>query len=123
MLYGFDRGFSAKESAQNIRNTYGEAIISEVSVRRWFCRFKKGDRTLEDQPREGRPNGVDDGALKKAVDKNPFLTVRELSKMFDCGPTAMFNHLKAIGKVKKRGRWLPHELTDKNKQDRSTRMV
>ncbi len=48
MLYDFDRGFLAKKSAQNIRNTYGETIISEISVQRWFYRFEGGDRTMKD---------------------------------------------------------------------------
>ncbi len=90
-------------SIRKIRKTYGETAVSESNVRRWFLRFKGDERTLKDLPREVRPKAIDNEALRKAVDENPFLTIRELAEMFECGPTTLYDHMKAIGKVNKRG--------------------
>lgn len=113
-LYEFDQGHSAAEAGRNIRNTYGSDAISDSSCRRWFARFKSGDRTLEDREREGRPEIVDRRLLKEAVDANPFLSTRDLENMFDCSLGTISNALNEIGKVKKLGRWVPHKLSQKN---------
>lgn len=118
MLYEFDRGHSPSEAAHNIQKTYGMGTTSYSSVRRWFCRFQKGNRSLDDEEREGRPQTIDDDELKAAVEQDPFLTSRELGEMFDCSHTAILKRLEAIGKVNKRGRWLPHNLSVNNKIQR-----
>ena len=46
-------------------HTYGEDAISDSNCRKWFARFRDGDRSLEDHEREGRPKIVDRDALKK----------------------------------------------------------
>lgn len=120
LLYEFDQGNSAAEAGRNIRKVYGEEVISDPAVRKWFSRFKEGDRSLDDQPREGRPQVLDDNDLKKTVDENPFLTLRELAQMFGSCHNTIKNRMEAIGKVNKRGRWLPHELSHNNKLTRVT---
>jgi histone-lysine N-methyltransferase SETMAR len=70
--------------------------------------------------RTGRPESLDREDLKAAVDADPFLTTRELANTFDCSPSTILHGLRDIGKVNKRGRWLPHKLTENNKNQRST---
>ena len=118
-LYEFDQGHSAAEAGRNIRNTYGEDAISDSNCRKWFARFRDGDRSLEDHEREGRPKIVDRDALKKTVDSNPFLTIRDLEEMFVCSLGTISNALEEIGKVKKLGRWVPHKLYHKLLHDNS----
>ena len=79
-----------------------------------------GDRDLVDKPRSGRPKSVNRDDLKEAVDANPFLTTRELGIQFNCSSSIIFDGLKDIDKVNKRGRWLPHDLSDTNKFQRVT---
>ena len=57
-------------------------MVNERTCRRWFSRFKKGDFSLKDEPREGRPKGLNSEELQAAVDENPTITTRELSKEF-----------------------------------------
>ena len=118
-LYEFDQGKSAAEAARNIRNTYGNEAMSDSNCRKCFAKFKAGDRTLQDLPREGRSIFLDRQVLKQAVYANAYLTTRELAKMFDCSPSTIFRSLMDIGKVNKRGRWIPHELTENNKIQRT----
>lgn len=117
-LYEFDRGLSAAKAAKNIRETYGEDAMSDSNCRKWFARFRDGDRSLQDLPREGRPKILDREKLKAAVDADPFMTTRELQHMFDCCQATICNGLNDIGKINKRGRWLPHHLSENNKIER-----
>lgn len=119
-LYEFDQRHTAAQAVRNIRNTYGSNAMSDSNCRRWFARFRLGDRSLQDMQRTGRPESLDREDLKAAVDADPFLTTRELANTFDCSPSTILHGLRDIGKVNKRGRWLPHKLTENNKNQRST---
>lgn len=119
-LYEFDQGNSAAEAARNLRKTYGEEAMSDSCCRKWFARFKEGDRNLQDLPREGRPKIIDRSDLKKIIDADPSLTTQELAQMFECSVGTIFNYLQEIGKVYKLGRWVPHRLTENNKNQRLT---
>ena len=118
-LYEFDKGLWTAEAARNICNPDGLNAMSLSNCRKWFARFREGDLSLQDRPREVRPQILDRKALKATVDANPYLTTRELMSMFDCCQATIINGLRDIGKVNKRGRSLPHNLSDKNKNQRS----
>jgi transposase len=38
-----------------LREAFKEEALSQARVYEWFSRFKRGDMSLEDQPRSGRP--------------------------------------------------------------------
>uniref|UniRef100_A0A1I8JG61 Protein kinase domain-containing protein n=2 Tax=Macrostomum lignano TaxID=282301 RepID=A0A1I8JG61_9PLAT len=44
---------------------------SGLNARDWFTRFRNGNFELEDQPRSGRPSGVDDEQLRQLVEADP----------------------------------------------------
>lgn len=117
-LYEHDQGRSAAEAARNIQKTYGNEAMCESTCRKWFARFKEGDRSLEDLPREGRPKSIDNAILKETVSANPYLTTRELACKFGCSHVTIITHLEEIGKVHKQGRWVPHRLSENNKMQR-----
>jgi hypothetical protein len=96
-LYEYDQAHSAAEAARNIRKIYGANSLSDSNCRKWFSRFKEGDRGLQDLPREGRPKILDHQALKSVVDENPYLTTRELESMFECCSSTIINGLREIG--------------------------
>lgn len=58
-LYEFDQGYLTTEVARNIGNTYGADAIGDSSCRRWFARFRDGQRNLQDLPRKGQPEFLD----------------------------------------------------------------
>ena len=58
-LYEFDQGYSTTEVARNIGNTDGADAIGGLSCRRWFARFRDGQRNQQDLPREGQPEFLD----------------------------------------------------------------
>jgi len=49
-------GKTAAETVKMLREAFKAEALSQASVYEWFSRFKRGDMSLEDQPRSGRPS-------------------------------------------------------------------
>jgi len=49
LLYEFNKGNNATESARNIKAVYGDRTISQCQ--RWFQKFRAGNYSLEDESR------------------------------------------------------------------------
>ena len=47
---------TAAETVTMLRVTFKEEALSQARVYEWFSQFKRGDMSLEDQPRSGRPS-------------------------------------------------------------------
>ena len=58
---------------------------------------------------------IDDERLKHVVEQNPRRAVRKIAEELGAAKSTAYRHLQAIGKVKKLEQWVPHELTDMNK--------
>jgi [histone H3]-lysine36 N-dimethyltransferase SETMAR len=93
-------------------------LISERNVWRWFKKFRSGDTNLKNKPRSGRPPAIDNNVLKSLIESNPRQSTRELAVMLGVDNTTICDHLRQIGKVKKLEKWVPHELSEKNKNQR-----
>ncbi len=106
-LFMFDQGKSPKETTQVISDLYPLDAVTERNCARWFAKFRAGDRSLQDLPRSRRPQILDRQSLKAAVDADPSVTCRELAIEFGCCQKTIINGLHEIGKVCKRGRWIP----------------
>ncbi|CAF4857006.1 unnamed protein product, partial [Rotaria sp. Silwood1] len=46
---------NASAAARNICAALGEGAVADRTCRDWLKRFRKGDMSLEDRPRSGRP--------------------------------------------------------------------
>ncbi|CAK9813002.1 Histone-lysine N-methyltransferase SETMAR [Anthophora plagiata] len=116
--YEFRRGTNAAQTSRNVNEVFGKDIANERTVHRWFEIFRSGDFDLQNEPR-GRPESkVDDNQLKAVVEANPSETIRELAARFEVTIPTILSHLKAIGKVKKLDRWVPHELSERQQRNR-----
>ena len=51
ILFAFNQGNTAVETARNICLVYGEDALNVRTVRRWFCRFRSGNFYLKDMER------------------------------------------------------------------------
>ena len=119
-LFMFDQGKSTKETTQVISDLYPADAVTERNCARWFAKFRAGDRSLQELPRNGRPQILDRQSLKAAVDADSSVTSRELAIEFGCCQKTIINGLHEIGKVCKRGRWIPFKLTENHKVQRIT---
>ena len=90
-----------KKAIELINNTYGDGTVSEESTcYRWFAKFNKGDRALEDKARSGRPSEIDDEEMERLLDENDELTAEELAEMLGCSVRSVYSHLEERGWVR-----------------------
>ncbi|XP_012225710.1 histone-lysine N-methyltransferase SETMAR-like [Linepithema humile] len=114
-LYEFKLGHSAAEATRNINTAFGEGSASERTTRRWFKKFRSGDTNLDTLSRGHAPTVIDDAVLMNTIEANPRTTVREIAGRLSIHHSTVVRHLKAMGKVKKLDKWVPYELTEKDK--------
>lgn len=118
MLYEYKAKLNAAEAARRINGAWGEGTVGESTVRERFREFKAGNEELKDQSRSGRPQEVDRQAVLEAIEETPSMTCEMLAEDFECSPQTICNVLHELGKVWKKTRWVPHELTQTQKTKR-----
>ncbi|XP_043260411.1 histone-lysine N-methyltransferase SETMAR-like [Colletes gigas] len=118
MLWEFQQGNSAKTTAEKICSVYGEGLITDRAVGNWFIKFRSEDTTLKDEPRAGRPSDFDDNLLKAILEQNPRKSTRGIAERLNTSQSTVNRHLEKLGKVSKLGVWVPHNLSERNKEDR-----
>ena len=69
---------SAAKAHRLLRETYGEAALSERSCRKWFQKFKNSEFVIEDKERSGRPKVYEDMELEALLDQDSYQTQEEL---------------------------------------------
>lgn len=114
-LYEYKLGNNSKKAAENINKAFGQNTVKDRTIRFWFCKFKTGDTTLENQSRGHPDTALENDKLKALVESNPRVTVRELARHLGVGLATVWRHLKIIGKIKKMDKWVPHELKENHK--------
>ena len=80
-----------------------------------FKKFCKGDKSLEDEEHSGWPLGVDNDQKSANIEADPLRTTPEVAEELNIDHSIVVRHLKQIGKVKKFGKWVPCELSKKQK--------
>lgn len=118
ILHEWKLGVNASEASRKINKAWGEGTAPERTVRRWYQAFRSGDFTLDDKDGRGRPVLLDNTNLRAVVDAMPSASVREISTEVNASKSSVANHLKQLGKVKKLDQWIPHQLTDNQRQQR-----
>ena len=100
-----------------------ETHLSERTVYKWFSDFKEGKRTdIEDEPRSGRTRTATDEdnkeMVKQLIMESEGMRTQDLLYETDLSESSLLRILKEIGARKKMSKWIPHELTDIQKQAR-----
>ena len=91
-------------------------VLSIRTAHKWFNKFNEGHTDLRDDPRSGCPITVNTEAIRKAVEAKSSTSIRRLLAELDIPQTSVFRHLHAIGKVNRRCREVPHDLTKNQRQ-------
>ncbi|XP_011155190.2 histone-lysine N-methyltransferase SETMAR-like [Harpegnathos saltator] len=118
MLFEFRKGNNATVATKNICDVYPSALDVR-KCQRWFSKFRSGNFDLSDSYRSGRPTTLDNDMLRAEVEANPCQTIEELSNTLNQPWSAIQEHLQQIGKINKAGVWVPHNLSEENKANRS----
>ena len=118
---------SNKESITAIHNklvnTYGSKAYSLRTVERWVASFKNGKSNLNDEFRSGRPVTACTNAniefIEQIIDSNPHVSYRYLEEFTSMSRGTLIKIITDELHLSKRAsRWIPHFLTQQNKQKR-----
>ena len=90
----------------------GEYVFTSRQAQRWFQIFKNCENELQDQPRSGLSATFNSKMLCKSVESNPSTSTRILSARLGVSQRTVVRHLKAISKVNKRCKEVPHDLNE-----------
>ena len=79
----FNLGKTFTEDFQMLQQAYGEDCLNRTQSHEWYQRFKSGRKSIEDDPKSGRPStSMDDDHAEKVravIRQNCRLTVREVA--------------------------------------------
>lgn len=123
IFYDYKRQLGYQQSHENLTAAFGDAAPSLSAVSHWFREFRRGRELLEDEARPGRPA---EAACSENVDRvasliqsNRNITYREIQEEVKIGSSAVNTILhKHLGVRKLASRWIPHLLSESQKQDR-----
>lgn len=76
----------------------------------WFRKFKEGNFDLDDAAGSGKRKSFDDAELQSLLDEDDTQTQRQLAEALGVQQQAISKRLRAMGKIQKCGKWVPHEL-------------
>jgi [histone H3]-lysine36 N-dimethyltransferase SETMAR len=119
----FKEGESASNVYIRLNKVYGEHCMSRARVFEWFKRFKTGRTSIDNEPRSGRPSTAVNEQTIAQVDKlirgDRRLRVKDIMTAVNIGAHAadeIIHERLRFNKVC--ARWVPHHLTDDNKEMR-----
>jgi len=120
--YLFLKGISNKEIADEINECYGngEQVVSLSMVKYWTLQFRQGRELISDKVRTGRPTipGLADRVIQE-LDQNPFLSQKKLSVLLGIEQRTIHRVLVSeLCLVRVSFRWIPHNLTQRQKEER-----
>ncbi|GFU55604.1 histone-lysine N-methyltransferase SETMAR [Nephila pilipes] len=115
--YEFHHGAITRQTVSNINSVFGIQVATNATVALWFKKFHSGDFDLSNEPLGRHKIQVHNDVLKATVEVNSRKSARELSLMYNVSKQTILTHLAQIGKVKKLDKWIPHKLTDAQKEE------
>ena len=120
MLFMFKQKKTAAETQRTLLEVYGECAPTIRTVETWFRRFKNGDFSVEDKERSGRPKTFEDVELQAILDEDNTLSQNIIAEKLNVSRKAVSDRLHAMGKIQKSGKWVPHELNDRQLERRQS---
>lgn len=118
LLYEYKLGHNATDATRNICHAVAPDAMNTTTAYRWFERFRKGDESLQDDHRSGRPTQINLGELKQAIESDPKLSTVNLASTFGCTDRNIRYIFKRFGYVNKLSGWSPHDLNPNQLQKR-----
>jgi len=111
---------NASESHRLLVEAYGEHALSQRQCLNWFNKFKKGDFDVRNEERGRPPKKFEDAELQALLDEDDGQTQQQLAAQLNVTQQYVSERLKAMGKILKVGRWVPHELNERQQENRKT---
>ena len=116
-------GFPPTEIHADLQKVYGNGALKYATVCKWLCRFNDGRESIENDPRVGRPVSVlmekNIVTVKTLIEEDAHYTVQEIEELSGNYSSSVLKILhEQHGLRKICSHWVPHLLTDEQKQSR-----
>ena len=86
----------------------------------WFKKFKSGDFEVRNEERGKPPKKFEYSELQALLDEDDTQTQQQLAYQLNVTREAISIRLKSMGKIQKMGKWIPHELHERQQENRKT---
>lgn len=116
-------GKTASETYEMLKTVYGDNTLSRTTVFDWFKRFKDGRESVKDDARTGRPsvsrNADSIAKVRELVARDRRMTLRLMAEELNINKETIRQILhEDLGMRKICAKFVPHNLTDEQKQRR-----
>lgn len=112
LLFCFFLHKNAEEAHQMLVEAYGNHALSRTQCFEWFKKFRAGHYELPNQPRGRPPKTFEDEELENLLEQNCAQSQEMLAQQLRVTQQCVSKRLKALGKILKFGKWVPHEMTE-----------
>ena len=120
LLFCYQLKKTAAESHRMLVEAYGEHALGETQCKEWFRKFRSGNFDVRNEERGRPPKKFEDAELQALLDEDDGQTQQQLAEQLGVTQQTISLRLKAMGKILKIGRWVPHELTERQQENRKT---
>ena len=115
--------FPPTEIHADLQNVYGNGALKYATVCKWVCCFNDGQESIENDPRVGRPVSVltekNVATVKTLIEEDACYTMQQIEELSGIHLSSVLKILREkLGVRKICVRWMPHLLTDEQKQSR-----
>lgn len=80
---------------------FGEESMSVHTTQNWLAKLLSGNMSHKDDHAGGSQPFIENDRFKQLVEQNPETAITECAEGLDAPKSMVYNHLKAIGIVKK----------------------
>ena len=107
----------------DLQNFHGNGALKYATVCKWVRRFNDDQKSIKNDPRVGRPVSVltekNVATVKTLIEEDACYTVQEIGELSGIHSSSVLKILRErLGLHKICARWVPHLLTDEQKQSR-----
>lgn len=111
-------GRSRREVTVLLQQQFGDKVPTSKWITKWWKRFDEENYDLEDQQRSGRPRVAKRRPVLRALENQPNSSLRVLKRKTGTSHETVRRILREAGKVPKKPKIVPAELTTAQKKQR-----
>ena len=79
---------------------------------------RDNDFDVRNKERGRPPKKFEDAELQAILDEDDTLNQKQMAEMLNVAQQTISDRLKAMGKIQKCGKWVPHELNERQMENR-----
>ncbi|GFS60107.1 mariner Mos1 transposase [Trichonephila clavipes] len=116
--------FSRETRHQSQHGTAPESLLHQFIAQHvsqwWFEKFQNGDFDVRNEERDSPAKKIEDAKLQVLFDEDDGQTQVHLAEQLNVDQSAVSRRLKSMGTIIKVGRWVPHELMERQQENRKS---